>query len=58
MKMGTTVPYAVKRVCDHINRFNYLVDAVQKGEIHEPSLAEFEAKDNLFPDVDYATYAR
>ena len=30
----------------------------QKGEIHEPSLAEFEAKDNLFPDADYATYAR
>ena len=58
MKMGTTVPYAVKRVSDHINRFNYLADAVQKGEIHEASLAEFEAKDNLFPDVDYATYAR
>jgi len=53
-----TVPYAVKRVSDHINRFNYLADAAQKGEIHEPSLEEFEAKDNLFPDVDYTTYAR
>ena len=30
----------------------------QKGEIHEPSLAELEAKDNLFPDGDDATDAR
>ena len=58
MKMGTTVPYAVRRVCDHITRFNYLADSVTKGEIHEPSLAQFEEQDNLFHGIDYSMYAR
>lgn len=58
MKTGTTVPYAVGRVCDHINRFNHLYDAIRGGAINEPWLRSLEEKDNLFPDIDYRVYLR
>jgi 1,4-alpha-glucan branching enzyme len=58
MKTGTTTAYAVRRVSDHVNGFNYLYEALQRGEIHEPALAELEARDNLFPELDYRVYLR
>jgi 1,4-alpha-glucan branching enzyme len=58
MKTGTTTPYAVGRVCDHVNRFNGLYDGVVAGRIHEPWLQELEARDNLFPDLDFRIYTR
>jgi 1,4-alpha-glucan branching enzyme len=58
MKTGTTVPYAVKRVCDHVNRFNALYEGVKKGELSEPWLRELEERDNLFPTLDYRVYLR
>ena len=58
MKTGTTVPYAVKRVCDHVHRFNVLHDGLWKGELDETWLADVEAKDNLFPEIDYRLYQR
>jgi 1,4-alpha-glucan branching enzyme len=58
MKTGTTTPYAVGRVCDHINRFNHLYDSVCRGAVHEPWLADLEARDNLFPEMDYRIYTR
>ncbi len=58
MKTGTTVPYAVGRVCDHINRFNHLYEAIRGGTIHEPWLRQLEGRDNVFPGVDYRLYLR
>jgi 1,4-alpha-glucan branching enzyme len=58
MKTGTTVPYAVRRVCDHINRFNRLYEGVRLGELNEPWLRELEERDNLFHDLDYRVYLR
>lgn len=57
MRTGTTVPYAVKRVNDHVTRFNRLYNNLMAGQIDEPFLAEVERRDNLFPDIDYRIYA-
>ncbi len=58
MKTGTTVPYAVGRVCDHINRFNHLYESIRGGSLSEPWLKELENRDNLFPRLDYRVYLR
>jgi 1,4-alpha-glucan branching enzyme len=58
MKTGTTTPYAVGRVCDHVSRFNALYDGLKAGEINEPWLQELESRDNLFPSLDYRVYTR
>ena len=52
MKTGTTVEYAKKRTRDHIARFTYLYRALI-GELdaaRSRSCAEFEERDNIFPD--------
>jgi 1,4-alpha-glucan branching enzyme len=56
MKTGTTVPYAVKRFKDHIERFTRLYEAIKSNSIDEPYLTEIEHKDNIFPDIDYRIY--
>jgi 1,4-alpha-glucan branching enzyme len=58
MKTGTTTPYAVGRVRDHVNRFNALYESLEAGAINEPWLTALEARDNLFPDLDYRIYTR
>jgi 1,4-alpha-glucan branching enzyme len=57
MKTGTTVPYAVRRTKDHLGRFADLQGMIRRGAIDEGRLADFEARDNLFPRVDFRTYA-
>jgi 1,4-alpha-glucan branching enzyme len=57
MKMGTTTAYAVRRTCEHVNRFNALYEALREGAISEAWLQGLEARDNLFPDLDYRLYA-
>ncbi|MFA5098343.1 MAG: 1,4-alpha-glucan branching protein domain-containing protein [Candidatus Margulisiibacteriota bacterium] len=56
MKTGTTVPYAVKRTKDHIERFTKLYEMLKSGNIDEGYLADIGSKDNLFPDLDYRVY--
>jgi 1,4-alpha-glucan branching enzyme len=56
MKTGTMVPYAVRRTKDHLNRFSELVAMIDRGSVHEGTLSDFEARDNLFPTVDYRDY--
>lgn len=58
MKTGTMVPYAVKRVCDHVNRFNRLYDGIRAGKLNEPWLREIEERDNVFPAIDFRVYQR
>lgn len=56
MKTGTLVDYAVKRSKEHIDRFLRLAEAVESGRHDEAWLAEIEARDNIFPDIDYRVY--
>lgn len=53
---GTTVEYASRRFESHIHRFNLLAEQIEKGQINEEMLAEIEARDNIFREIDYRTY--
>ena len=57
LKTQTHTGYAYQRLHDHLARFNGLYDAVRQGRIDEPWLSDLEAKDNLFPFLDYHVYA-
>lgn len=57
MKTGTMVPYAVWRTREHVIRFLGLYEQLMRCRIDEKWLEEIEAKDNLFPDVNYRNYA-
>jgi len=57
LRTGTTVPYATRRLEDHVVQFTRLSDEIDMGVIDEPALAALEARDNLFPNVDYRLYA-
>jgi 1,4-alpha-glucan branching enzyme len=56
MKSGTMVPYAQKRVKQHIGRFTKLYDDLTASSIDEAWLAEVESRDNIFADMDCAKY--
>ncbi len=56
MKTGTTVEYATKRTRDHVARFAYLHRSLCEGGLDVDVLAEFEERDNIFPDIDYRVY--
>jgi 1,4-alpha-glucan branching enzyme len=57
MKTGTAVEYAEGRTRDHLARFHFLADAVERGEIDEGRLAALEAMDDIFPEIDFRIYA-
>jgi 1,4-alpha-glucan branching enzyme len=57
MKTGTAAEYAQGRIRDHLARFHWVTDAVERGEIDEQHLAALEAMDNIFPDIDFRIYA-
>lgn len=57
MKTKTVVNYAVKRTKDHLIRFNDLYEEITSNTIDHEKLAALEAKDNIFPDIDYRIYA-
>ena len=57
MRTGTTVSYATRRMNEHILRFDRLYQDLKAGEVTEPWLADIEAKDNVFPQIDYRIYA-
>jgi 1,4-alpha-glucan branching enzyme len=57
MKTGTTVPYATRRINEHILQFNKIYDDVKSAKINERWLADVEARNNIFPNIDYRIYA-
>ncbi len=57
MRTGTTVAYATRRMEEHIVRFTRLYEQLMAGRVSEPALAEVEARDNLFPELDWRVYA-
>ncbi|MEI6033185.1 MAG: 1,4-alpha-glucan branching protein domain-containing protein [Verrucomicrobiae bacterium] len=56
MKTGTATDYATRRTKDHILRFIRLHEMLEAGGRDEPLLAACEARDNLFPDIDWRYY--
>jgi 1,4-alpha-glucan branching enzyme len=57
LKTQTHTAYAYRRLQAHLARFLSLEDDVASGRLDEGRLADLEAKDNLFPFVDYRVYA-
>ena len=57
MNSGTMVEYAVKRTKEHIARFTRLYEDIKHLRLDMNFVAELEWKDNIFPDIDYRTYA-
>ena len=53
LRAGTSPEYARRRVKDHLLRFIALHDQLTATSVDENWLAEIEARDNLFPDVDW-----
>ncbi|MCM8774630.1 MAG: DUF1957 domain-containing protein [Candidatus Omnitrophica bacterium] len=57
MKTGTMVPYAHRRIKQHIFRFTKIYeDLMSKGSVDKDWLKEVESRDNIFLDMDCAKY--
>jgi 1,4-alpha-glucan branching enzyme len=57
MTTGTTVSYATRRLNEHVVRFTRLYEDLKAGRTDAAFVADIEAKDNIFPGVDYRVYA-
>jgi len=57
MTTGTTVPYAIRRTKDHINRFTGLYEQVNSGRLDVAMLSDLEWRDTIFQEIDYQVYA-
>ncbi|MFP4362292.1 MAG: glycoside hydrolase family 57 protein [Spirochaetia bacterium] len=53
---GTTVPYAVKRVKEHIHNFTKIYDALSQNTVSTEWLTKIERKNNLFQEIDYRMF--
>jgi 1,4-alpha-glucan branching enzyme len=58
MKTGTTVPYAVKRTREHIHNFTRIFETVMENEIEQEWLLGLEARNNIFPEIDYRLFGK
>lgn len=56
MKAGTTVPYAVRRVREHIHNFNRIYDMLLVNSLDLGWVTKLEEKNNIFPEIDYAIF--
>jgi 1,4-alpha-glucan branching enzyme len=56
MKTGTMVDYAMRRTKEHVLRFLRLNEQVRGGNIDEGWLSQVEARNNIFPEIDYRVY--
>ena len=53
---GTSAGYATRRVKDHVARFHYLADSIEKNSISKEHVSVLERMDNIFPNADYRLY--
>ena len=56
IQQKTAHHYATRRTTQHIQRFTRLYDELCSGHIDEQGLKEIEARDNIFPTLDYRMY--
>ena len=58
MRTGTMPEYARRRFQGHVGRFRRIEEGLSRGEAPDPVwLAQVEAADNVFPEMDYRVYA-
>ena len=53
---GTSSEYATRRINDHIARFHFLANSIEKKKISDTHLSALEYIDNIFPDIDYKKF--
>ncbi len=53
---STSAEYAARRVKDHVARFHYLADSIEKNSINVDYLCALEEMDNIFPNADYKLF--
>ena len=56
IRNATAKNYATKRVSDHLSRFAKLADQFEDSKVDRDFLAQCEAQDNLFPNVDWRRF--
>jgi 1,4-alpha-glucan branching enzyme len=56
MKTGSMVEYAERRTRTHLSRFRRLDQDLESDRIDPEWLAAIEARDNIFPTIDYRIY--
>jgi 1,4-alpha-glucan branching enzyme len=56
MKTATAVKYACDRVKAHLARFRRLDREITVRQIDAGWLSDLEARDNIFPEIDYRTW--
>jgi len=56
MQQGTAQQYATTRTKHHLLRFTRLYEALCAGHVEEQWLGEIEARDTIFPTLDYRVY--
>lgn len=57
MHAGTAVPYAVRRLKDHVANVAHVYEALGRGTVGTEWLTRVERQHNLFPDIDYRVFA-
>lgn len=57
MKTGTVVDYAVRRTKEHLQNFLTLEKEVEENRINLDNLIRLEARNSLFPELDYRVYS-
>lgn len=56
IRNGTAENYATRRITDHLARFVKLADQFERRKVDRDFLAQCEALDNLFPNIDWRRY--
>jgi 1,4-alpha-glucan branching enzyme len=56
MKTGTTVPYAVRRVREHISNFSRIYTDLLANAVDLEWLGQLEKRNNIFPEIDYRIF--
>jgi 1,4-alpha-glucan branching enzyme len=53
---GTTVEYSTRRFQSHIQRFDLLAEMLESRRFDADLVAEIEARDNIFAEIDFRVY--
>ncbi len=53
---ATSVPYAMRRVREHLQKFNELADALEADRVDVEAVARMRERDAIFPWLDYRVY--
>ena len=48
--------YATDRFREHVDRFSFIADMIESGNIDDAKLKEIESIDNCFSEIDYRVY--